>query len=76
MCAACNGENPEWHRDIPDEFDYFYVRKNENLFEETRNNPLETVFTRVGDFYAWCGINSGTSCSPLYEQPNIARSCP
>jgi hypothetical protein len=52
MCAACNGENPEWHRDIPDEFDYFYVRKNENLFEETRNNPLETVFTRVGDFYA------------------------
>ena len=34
------------------------------------------LFTRAGDFYAPCGINPGASCLPLYEQPNIARSCP
>ena len=41
-------------RDIPDEFDYFYVQKNQNLFGRMRNNTLETVFTRVGDSRLGC----------------------
>jgi hypothetical protein len=74
MSAACNGENPQWVRDIPDEFDYFYSRKNHNLFGSTWNSPLGMVFTRLGDIYIRYGINPGALCSPLYKQSTNSQT--